>query len=109
MREPMDPHERLYRRSLRDVLVAQGVLTADQVDELVASARDSHEPFGAVLVSAGYLTAWDLAKTVAANYQLPILPLAGFSVDANWLDGLSPAVLHEHQVMPVGRFGRAYS
>src|SRR5687768_2686056 len=56
---PMDPHERPYRRSLRDVLTSQGVLTTEQADELISSARETHEPLGAVVVEAGYLTAWD--------------------------------------------------
>jgi hypothetical protein len=105
----MDPHERFYRRSLRDVLVSQGVLAQDQAEELVVSAREANEPFGCVLVDAGYLTAWDLAKTLAAAYQMPILPLAGFQFEANLLEGLSPAVLFQYRVFPVGRFGRAWS
>ena len=77
----MDPHERFYRRSLRDVLVSQGVLAQDQAEELVVSARDAHEPFGCVVVDAGYLSAWDLAKTLAAAYQMPVLPLLGYKFD----------------------------
>jgi hypothetical protein len=60
-------------------------------------------------VDAGYLTAWDLAKTLAASYQMPILPLAGYKYDAGLLEGLSPAVLYQYRVVPIGRFGRAWS
>jgi hypothetical protein len=105
----MDPHERLYRRSLRDVLTSQGVLTTEQADELISSARETHEPLGAVVVEAGYLTAWDLAKVVSANYQMPIIPLQGFKFDHRLLEGLPPSVLHQYRVVPVGRFGRAWS
>jgi hypothetical protein len=105
----MDPHERLYRRSLRDVLTAQGVVSAEQADELTSSARESHEPLGAVVVQAGYLTAWDLAKVVSANYQMPIIPLQGFKFDARLLEGLPPSILHQYSVFPVGRFGRVWS
>ena len=52
----MDPHNRLFRRSLRDVLVDQGVLTQEQADELVESAYENSEPFGLVVVDAGYHT-----------------------------------------------------
>jgi hypothetical protein len=105
----MDPHERFNRRSLRDVLVSQGVMSAEQAEELTASAREAHEPLGAVLVDAGYLSAWDLAKTLAASYQLPILPLAGYEFDKDLLEGLDSALLYGHRVLPVGRFGRAWS
>ena len=77
----MDAHDRFERRSLRDVLVAQGVLAEEVADELMTSARETNEPFGAVVLDAGHLTAWDLAKTVAAHYNLPCIPLTGFTFD----------------------------
>jgi hypothetical protein len=105
----MDPHERFYRRSLRDVLTAQGTLTAEQAEELSQSAQDSNEPFGGVVVDAGYLTAWDLTKVVATHYQVPVLPLAGYRWDRSLADGVPPALLHQYGAIPVGRFGRAWS
>ena len=105
----MDRHERFYRRSLRDVLVGQGVLTAEAADELAESAYEAGEPFGFAVVDAGHLTAWDLTKTVANSYQMPVLPLKGYDYDADMLDGMSAATLYQYQVLPVGRFGRSWS
>ena len=105
----MDRHERFYRRSLRDVLVGQGVLTAELADELAESAYEAGESFGFAVVDAGHLTAWDLTKLVAGSYQMPVLPLAGYDYDASMLDGMSAATLYQHQVLPVGRFGRSWS
>lgn len=102
----MDAHNRFQRRSLRDVLVSQGILTDDVADELVSSAREANEPFGLVVVEAGYLTSWDLAKCVATHWQLPIIPLAGFQFDRDLVDGVSAATLYQYHVVPVGRFGQ---
>ncbi|MHC5009658.1 MAG: GspE/PulE/PilB domain-containing protein [Planctomycetota bacterium] len=105
----MQAHSRFQRRSLRDVLVAQGVLTSEIADELMTSSRDSNEPFGVVVVDSGYLTAWDLAKVVSTQFQMPALPLGGFVYDRELADGISPAVLYQYQMVPVGRFGDAWS
>ncbi len=105
----MDPFERFHRRSLRDVLVTQGVLNQEQADELVEAAYESNEPFGAVLVEAGHLTAWDLAKTVATHYQMPVLPLFDYRFDAGLLEGVPASTLYQYQIVPVGRFGRCWS
>lgn len=105
----MDRHERFYRRSLRDVLVGQGVLSAEVADELAESAYEAGETFGFAVVDAGHLTAWDLTKTVANSYQMPVLPLKGYDYDAAMLDGISAATLYQYQVLPVGRFGRSWS
>ena len=105
----MDPFDRFHRRSLRDVLVAQGVISNEQADELIDSARQTNEPLGSVVLQAGHLTPWDLTKTVATHYQMPVLPLAGFRFDKHLAENLPPSLLHQHQVLPVGRFGRTWS
>lgn len=105
----MDPFERFTRRSLRDVLVSQGVITQEAADEFVEAAYESSEQLGAVLVEAGHLTAWDLSKLVATHYQMPVLPLIGYRFEQNLFEGLSPATLYQFQLVPVGRFGRAWS
>ena len=105
----MDPFERYHRRSLRDVLVSQGVLRQEEADELVESAYESNEPFGAVLVDAGHLTAWDLVKLVSIHYQMPVMPLSGYDFDPETFEIVSPATLYHHQMVPVGRFGRAWA
>lgn len=105
----MDAHHRFERRSLRDVLIDQGVLDAALADELISSARESNEAFGCVLVEAGHLSAWDLAKLVATHYQMPYLPLAGFHYDKDLIEGVSTAALHQYVAVPVGHFGRSWS
>ena len=105
----MDPFERYHRRSLRDVLVGQGVLSQEEADELVEAAYESNEPFGAVLVDAGHLTAWDLVKLVSTHYQMPVMPLSGYDFDPEMFEVVSPATLYHHQMVPVGRFGRAWA
>lgn len=105
----MDSHNRFERRSLRDVLVDQSVLTEELADELMNSAREENEVFGAVVVESGHMTAWDLAKTVAVQYSMPHIPLSGFRYDGALAENVPASTLHQYQVVPVGRFGRARS
>ncbi|MDA1194124.1 MAG: hypothetical protein O2894_02985 [Planctomycetota bacterium] len=105
----MDRYERFYRRSLRDVLVGQGIISAELADELAESAYEAGEAFGYAVVDAGHMSAWDLTKVVAGHYQMPVLPLAGYEFDDSIMDGMSAATLYQYQVLPVDRFGRAWS
>ena len=102
-------HHRVQRRSLRDVLVAQGTLTTDQADELMSAARDAHESFAAVLVESGHVSAYELCRTVSAHFQMPVLPLAGYDFDRLIVKGLPPATLYQYLAVPVGRFGETWS
>lgn len=105
----MDPFDRFTRRSLREVLVTQGIISNEQAEDLVDAARASEDPLGRVVVEAGHMTSWDLMKTVATQYQMPALPLAGFRFDASLCEDLPPSLLHQHHTLPVGRFGSAWS
>ena len=105
----MDCYDRFHRRSLRDVLVGQNVLSPEEADELAESAYEEVEPFGYAVVDAGHLTSWELAKIVSSQYQMPVLPLAGYDYDDAILDGMSAATLYQYQILPVGRFGRTWS
>ncbi len=102
----MDPFDRYLRRPLDEVLVAQGVTTRERMDELVASARETSELLGVVVLESGALTAWDFAKTIASQYQLPVQPLAGYRFDKELVASVPPEVLHRHQMLPLGVFGR---
>lgn len=105
----MDPHDRLFRRSLRDVLVDQSVLTQEQADELVESAYETSEPFGLVVVDAGYLTSWDLVKLISSKYQLPVLPLSGYQIEPEVLAKLPASTLYHYQIVPVACFGNSWT
>ena len=105
----MDVHNRFERRSLRDVLIAQGALSTELADELMSSAREENEPFGAVVVDAGHMTAWDLSKAIITHYQMPYLPLHGFHYDEELASGLPTSTLYQYNVLPVGRFGKVCS
>ena len=105
----MDPYDRYFRRSLRDVLLSEGVLTAEQADELTESAYAHDEPLGSVVVDSGYLTAWDLMQKIAATYQLPILLLDDYKVDDELLKSVPSTVLFHHGVFPLARFGQTWT
>jgi hypothetical protein len=105
----MDPYERYTRRSLRDTLVAEGVLTNEQADELIESAYETSEPFGSVLVESGYLTAWDLMGKVAATYQMPVMPLEGYRLDLELVREVPSTLLYQFQMLPLARFGQVWT
>lgn len=102
----MDPFERFTRHPLEEVLVGEGTLTRARAEELLNSARSTGVPFGIVILESGTLTAWDLAKTIATHYQMPVHPLAGYRFDAALLEGVEAGIFYRHRIVPLGKFGR---
>lgn len=102
----MDPFDRFTRHPLEEVLVGEGSLTRARAEELLDSARTTGEPFALVLLESGAMTAWDLAKTVATHYQMPVHPLAGYRFDKSLVEGVEAGMFHRHHIVPLGLFGR---
>ncbi len=105
----MDPYERYYRRSLRETMVGQGVLTPEQADEFTEAAFESHEPFSTIVLDAGLLTEYELMKLVATHYQMPVIPLEGFEVDEDVLASIPASAIFQYRVFPLGRFGTTHT
>ena len=63
----MDPFDRFLRRPLDELLVSQSILSREKADEMMASAEQAGEPLATVVLEAGTLTAWDLARTIAVH------------------------------------------
>ena len=82
------------------------MLARSRADELMASARATGEPFALVVLESGTLTPWDLAKTIATHYQMPVHPLVGYRFDESLLEGVEAGIFHRHHVVPLGKFGR---
>lgn len=102
----MDPFERFTRHPLDEVLVGEGVLTRERAAELVASARQTGVPLATVLLESATMTAWDLAKTIATQYQMPVHPLSGYRFAPELLEGVEAGIFHRHHIVPLGVFGR---
>jgi hypothetical protein len=101
----VDPFDRFNLRSLDEVLVAQGLLSREKADELMQAASEANESFAGVLLEAGVVTPWDLAKVVATTYQLPVHPLSGYKFDKGNFEGIPAELMHHHRFLPIGQFG----
>jgi hypothetical protein len=102
----MDPLDRFLRRPLPEVLVSQGILSKEKVEELATSAKAAGDTLGAAIIDSGVMTAWDFARTIATHYQMPVHPLVGYKLDGDFAAGYPPDLLHRHQVIPLARFGK---
>jgi hypothetical protein len=103
----VDPLDRFLRRPLSEVLVSQGVLAKEQVEQLTESAKAAGDSLGAAIIDSGALTAWDFARTVSTHYQMPVHPLVGYKLDKDFANGYPPDLLHRYQLVPLARFGHA--
>ncbi len=97
---------RTTSKRLADVLVDEGILTKAQVAEASKYLRQADDPLGPHLIRCGFITAWDLAKSVCVHFTLPFFDLAAFKPKKDVLPLLEPAFLHGYGILPIDKFGK---
>ncbi len=92
---------------LGDRLVAEGLITPDQLQRGLVAQKGTRDKLGSLLVRMNYLTEDKLLSFLSRQYSVPSITLSQLDIDPEVLK-LVPAQLAERlQVLPVKRNGNA--
>ncbi len=89
------------RPTLTDVLVQQGILTKQTLDQVLNRLGGVTAGFGQTLVSEGILSEEQLARALAAQFDLPCNLLTEFRVDQAFYDSMSVKLMQRHPFIPI--------
>src|SRR5262245_13290272 len=71
---------KLVRKKLGEILVEEGILGEDQIQEALKRQRETGELFGEALAQLGYLTEYDIARTIVKQFGLPFLDASKYRI-----------------------------
>ena len=91
---------------LGDILVRDGLITADQLKRALAEQRSSGMRLGYTLVKLGFVEETEITKMLARQYRMPAVDLSRFEVDPKILKLISPDIAAKYTVLPLKREGR---
>jgi type IV pilus assembly protein PilB len=102
----MKQFERIRRRRLGEILLDEGYVTRDQLDDALAQQDSSRgEPLGRILIGQGILTERALARAMVNQLQLPYLSTDRYHFSKEVV-GLVPTDLcFKHEFVPLDRIG----
>src|SRR5262245_5143796 len=89
------------RPTLTDVLVRQGILPKQSLDQVLSRLGGVTAAFGQTLVSEGILSEDQLARALAAQFDLPCNLLTDFRVDQRFYNSMSVKLMQRHPVVPM--------
>ena len=89
------------RKSLVDVLIGQGVLTTSGMESVLRRDDTQQESLGPALVAEGVISAEQLSRAVAEQFGLPYEPLTDFRVDQTFYRTIPAELMHRHPFVPV--------
>jgi len=90
-------------RPIGALLVAEGLVTAEQVGEALEEQRTTGEKVGAVLVRRGRLSEDQLARFLARLYALPYVTLPAAPIPREVLRLVPAALARKYEVLPLER------
>ena len=96
-----------------DILVSEGKITPEQLEEALLLQREDRREIGQILLSLGYIGKVDLAKGLAKRLRLEYVELTEREVDQGAASLVDQKVLRKHGAMPLrvenGRLATAMS
>jgi type IV pilus assembly protein PilB len=89
-----------------DLLVREGLITREQLDQALVEQRNSGMRLGYCLVKLGFVQETEITKALARQYRMPAVDLSRFEVDPKIVKLVPADVAVKHTVLPLKREGR---
>ncbi|MCH8143318.1 MAG: type IV-A pilus assembly ATPase PilB [Gemmatimonadetes bacterium] len=90
-----------------DLLVGEGLISQEQLEQALIEQRSSGARLGYVLVKLGFVLEIEITKMLARQYHVPAVDLSRFEVDEKIIKLVPSDVALKHTVLPLKRDGRS--
>ena len=92
-------------RRLGDLLIAEGLITKEQLQRALAEQRGSREKIGSVLIRLKLLSEDQLVGFLSRQYGIPSMTISQLDIDPDILELVPGEMAKKYEVLPVKRTG----
>jgi type IV pilus assembly protein PilB len=92
-------------RRLGDLLVAEGVISPDQLQKALEEQKGSREKLGSVLVRLNYVNEDELVGFLSRHYGVPSIVLSQLDLDPDVLKLVPSQIAKKYEVVPIRHTG----
>jgi type IV pilus assembly protein PilB len=92
-------------RRLGDLLVAEGLITDEQLKHALGDQKGKTEKLGSILVKRGFIGEEQLIGFLSRQYGIPSITLNKIEIDAETLRLVPTAIALKYEIVPVKRIG----
>jgi len=93
------------KRRLGDVLLEQGLITKEQLEESVAVQRATGQNLAHILVTRGYLQEEDLVVTLSEQLGIPHIRAGNYNIPKEVLAEVPESLARQYQMLPISVTG----
>jgi type IV pilus assembly protein PilB len=92
-------------RRLGDLLVAEGLITDEQLGKALAEQRGSTEKLGSILLKLNFVQEEQLIGFLSRQYGIPSITLSQLDIDPEVLKLVPDAIAKKYEVLPIKKQG----
>ena len=97
---------KLIRKKMGEVLVDEGLVKEDQVQEALRRQRATGESFGEVLVSMNFVTETDIARTLVKQSGLPYIDASKYRINKDGVQAIPAELMWQNQFVVLDKIGK---
>lgn len=97
--------KRVRQRKLGRILLEEGFISSEQLQSAITEQKSQGGLLGELLVTAGFVTEWEVAKCLVSQFQLPFIFTSHYEVSQEAAELLPRSFLHENKIVPLDVFG----
>lgn len=95
---------KIRERPIDRILLEEGMISQDQLDEIRAEREAHGEPFSEIALRVADITEWELMKVLVKHLHMPFLYPTRYAVPKE-VSGLLPHLfLHQHRIVAMDLF-----
>ena len=93
------------KRRLGDLLVAEGLITPEQLTHALREQKGSSDKLGSILVRLSLITEEQLIGFLSRQYRIPSITLSQLEIDVETVRLVPSQIAQKYEVIPVKRLG----
>ncbi len=90
-----------YGSRLGEILISKGLITFDQLHEVMDEQKNSSKSLGEILINKGYVNEVDLMEGLMKQYNLPYIKLGEYHINPEAVGKVPLDALKKYCVFPI--------
>jgi len=97
---------KLVRKKMGEILIDEGLVKEEQVQEALRRQRATGEGFGEVLVAMGFVSEVDIARTIVKQSGLPYIDASKYRINKDGVQAVPAELMWQNQFVVLDKIGK---
>ena len=97
---------KLVRKKLGEILIEEGLVKAEQVQDALKIQKDQGKLLGEVLIDLGLVSEFDIARTISKQFGLPYIDASRYTIDKDVQKLLPAKLMYDSRFVVLDKIGK---